>query len=124
MDTIDSTETKKKPSRPLSASSKPGKKRPARKPPVTITSSCTRIVTMDFRRFDKEGKPVMDDDGRQSIFKLVIGSKIDDRNNNPGVPSPIVVLQRGRWNMLKRDRRQFKALMARQAAHEIHIIGA
>ncbi len=124
METTETTERKSKAPASKSIPSKPGKKRVARKPPVTITSSCTRIVTMDFRRFDKERKPVMDEDGRQSIFTLVIGSKIDDRNSNPGVPKPIVILTRGRWNMLKRDQRQFKALMARQRAHEIHIIGA
>lgn len=123
MDPIEPT-PEKKPSRKSTDTPKPGKKRTSRKPPVTIASSCKRIVTMDFRRYDKAGAPVLGDDGRQKIIRLVIGSTIDDRNTNEGVPSPHLVIPRGRWNVLKRDKRQFKALMARQKAHEIHIIGA
>lgn len=123
---MDTTETtpEKKPARKPVEQSKPGKKRAPKKPPVTIASSCTRIVTMDFRRYDKAGAPVLDEDGRQKTIRVVIGSKIDDRNTNPGVPSPHLIIPRGRWNVLKRDKRMFKALMARQKAHEIHIIGA
>lgn len=123
MEANETTPEKKSARKPVEQS-KPDKKRVAKKPPVTIASSCTRIVTMDFRRYDKAGAPVLGEDGRQQIIRVVIGSKIDDRNTNPGVPSPHLVIPRGRWNVLKRDKRQFKALMARQKAHEIHIIGA
>lgn len=94
-----------------------------RRGPVTLVSNCTRQVHLIVRRFDANKQPVMNAEGKQETYTLVIGSTLDADVRDRNVPKPTQVIQRNEWIALKRDKRAIASLRGRQKAKQLMIIG-
>lgn len=99
------------------------RERRERRGPVTLVSNCTRQVHLIVRKFDANKQPVMNDEGKQETYKLVIGSTLDADVRDRQVPKPTLVIQRNDWLALKRDKRAIASLRGRQKAKQLMIIG-
>jgi len=71
-----------------------------------ITLECTELHRKaDPDKGIKAGDPVILDDGKPSVLRIILGSDDDRGNDNPGVRPPVVDVDAEKWWHFEQDLR-------------------